>query len=275
MRENIQFLNSKTKKIIPYVEESLSILESLNLTVTENVMFHVCSPSHPGALGQTHHYSSKNKYVITISPKIIDDKDECTNTIIHELLHVKSKGKGINRGHGKWWNRLANLVSYSSKYNIARYAEVPPVKESNSFFRLSKEKQKLLFEKMKEENNPELLEKFHSIYFSLIDNNQKEEYTFYYIENKIIRNKDLPYLPVKDLFPSIAVNDRVRWGLVNRYLTGQYDDVLDTPSKSSRFHYLFSLPFNGDDPDNVLDAFKRYQALNIVKNHTESRFSSI
>lgn len=274
MRDNIHFSESMSKRIIPYIEESLSILESLDLTVTEDVTFYTCRITRKGWLGYSQHRYD-DSYSVCINKSILDDKDECTNTIIHELLHVKSKNTGDNMGHGRWWNRLANYVSAHSKYNISRYARVnPTIKEPNSFFNLSKEKQKKLYEKMKEENNSELLDKFYSIYFSLIDVNLKDDYTFYFIENRILKSKDFAYLSFNELFPFTAVNDRVRWGLVNRYLIGKYDDILDTPSKAIRFHYLFKLRFNGDDPENRKELLKMHSPFDIVARHTELRFPS-
>lgn len=262
-----------SKKIIPYIEESLSILESLDLTVREDVTFYTARLVSKGRLGYSQ-LRYDDFYSVCIDKSILDDKDECTNVIIHELLHVKSKNTGDNMGHGRWWSRLANFVSAHSKYNISRYARAnPTIKEPNSFFNLSKEKQKKLYEKMKEENNSELLDKFYSIYFSLIDVNLKDDYTFYFIENRILKSKDFAYLSFNELFPSTAVNDRIRWGLVNRYLTGKYDDILDTPSKAIRFHYLFKLPFNGDDPENRKELLKMHSPFDIVARHTELRFS--
>ncbi len=285
MRENIHYSKTISSKIIPYIEEAVSVLESINIPVTEDITFYTeRNVNHKIKLygltssvlvseasdWTTNDYPnitlSKNVYYITIKNKIIEDKDLCINVIIHELLHVKSKLNGENEGHGIQWNKLADFVSQNTKYNICRFNTVPPVKEMNSFFSLTREEQKTLLAKMKTENNPELFDKSVSIYFSLLDTSLKNDFTFYYIENRVIKDKDFTLLPLKELLPYVMLNDRIICKLVNRYLIGNYDSTLDTPTKSSRFVSILELPNSYDDTKELSNLIR------IVNSHNEQRF---
>ncbi len=285
MRENIHYSKTISSKILPYIEEAISVLESINIPVTEEITFYteknvnhkiklygstssvLVSETSDWTTGDYPNITlSKKKYYITIKNKIIEDKDLCINVIIHELLHVKSRLNGENEGHGIQWNTLADLVSQNTMYNICRFNTVNPVKEMNSFFSLTREEQKTLLEKMKAENNPELFDKSVSIYFSLLDTSLKNDFTFYFIENRVIKDKDFTLLPLKELLPYVMLNDRIICKLVNRYLIGNYDYTIDTPTKSSRFVSILELPNSYDDTKELSNLIR------IVNSHNEQRF---
>lgn len=285
MRENIHYSKTISSKILPYIEEAISVLESINIPVTEEITFYteknvnhkiklygstssvLVSETSDWTTGDYPNITlSKKKYYITIKNKIIEDKDLCINVIIHELLHVKSRLNGENEGHGIQWNTLADLVSQNTKYNICRFNTVNPVKKMNSFFSLTREEQKTLLEKMKAENNPELFDKSVSIYFSLLDTSLKNDFTFYFIENRVIKDKDFTLLPLKELLPYVMLNDRIICKLVNRYLIGNYDYTIDTPTKSSRFVSILELPNSYDDTKELSNLIR------IVNSHNEQRF---
>ncbi len=279
MRENIHYSKTISTKIIPYIEEAISVLESINIPITEDITFnternvnhkinlyglteYALVPTYPGMrLTKENHISIKNK--------IIDNKDLCINVIIHELLHVKTRldgVEGVKQGHGNRWTKLADYVSQNTKYNICHYGGLSPVKEPNSFFSLTREEQRTLHAKMEEEHNPELFDKFLSIYFSLVDNNLQNEFTFYYIENRIIKDKSFAWLPLNELLPYVMLNERVVCKLVNRYLIGNYDNLLNTPNKCSRFVSILELPNSYDDTNELNNL------IGILNSHNEMRF---
>lgn len=291
LRENIHICSEKLMNFIPYIEESLDLLDSLGLTVTEDVDFYqddeylreYCDYrerlKYVKSLGCTYCRHNRDKYKIYLRSSILCDKDNCTNTIIHELLHVKTKGKGNNGGHGKWWTRLAKLVSSNSRYNITRYYDGHSVKDETSFLHLTEVEQSKLFEKMKEENNPELFDKFDSVYLTLINDSLRDEYTIYYIENRILKDKDFPVISWSRFFPTVGVNDSVRNTIAHRYLTGKYDDLLDTPSKASHFHYFFLQPYKSEEVNSYSlrfqDSSEAYNCNKLYRTiciHTEQRF---
>lgn len=279
MRENIHYSKTISTKIIPYIEEAISVLELINIPITEDITFnternvnhkinlyglteYALVPTFPGMR------LTKENY-ISIKNKIIDDKDLCINVIIHELLHVKTRldgVEGVKQGHGNRWAKLADYVSQNTKYNICHYGGLSPVKEPNSFFSLTREEQRTLLAKMEEEHNPELFDKSLSIYFSLVDNNLKNEFTFYYIENRIIKDKSFAWLPLNELLPYVMLNERVVCKLVNRYLIGNYDNLLNTPNKCSRFVSILELPNSYDDTN------KLNNLIGILNSHNEMRF---
>lgn len=85
-------------------------------------------------------------------------------------------------------------------------------------------------------------------------------------ENRIIKDKSFAWLPLNELLPYVMLNERVVCKLVKRYLIGNYDNLLNTPNKCSRFVSILELPISYDDTKELNNL------IGILNSRNEMRF---